>query len=258
MIPKIIHYCWFGGNPKPEIIQKCMASWKQYCPDWEIREWNEENFDVSAMPYTQEAYEAKKWAFVSDVARLHAVYECGGIYMDTDVELMQSIDGLCRYDAVFAFETNLNINTGMGFGASRHHKSVGNMLKVYEGRNFLKRGKPDLSPCPRLNTEALRDYHPGFQRDGTSQLFDNVRVLSYGEYAGGAKHHVAGSWGDGPPEKMRVYKDTKFKRFLRKPGKYVWIEKHLGKKALLVYTFFSYDLMEMGPWFYIKRKLRKK
>ena len=82
MIPKIIHYCWFGGNPKPEIIQKCMASWKQYCPDWEIREWNEENFDVSAMPYTQEAYEAKKWAFVSDVARLHAVYECGGIYMD--------------------------------------------------------------------------------------------------------------------------------------------------------------------------------
>lgn len=225
MIPKIIHYCWFGGNPKPEIIKKCMATWEKYCPDWEVREWNEENFDVSAMPYTQEAYEAKKWAFVSDVARLYAVYECGGIYMDTDVELLQSIDYLCQYDAVFAFESDLNINTGMGFGASKNHGAVENMLKAYEGVHFLKRGKLDLSTCPKRNTDALRAYHPDFQRNGKAQMFDGVKVLSGDEYNVLAKHHMSGTWGDGPPEKKRKYRDTKFKRFVRKPEKYTWVEK---------------------------------
>lgn len=258
MIPKIIHYCWFGRNPKPEIIDKCLASWKKYCPDWEIREWNEENFDVSAFPYAQEAYAAKKWAFVSDVARLYAVYECGGIYLDTDVELLQSIDGFCEYDAVFAFETELNINTGIGFGACKHHGAVESMLKAYENRHFLKEnGKLDLSPCPKLNTEALREYHPDFQRNGKPQLFDGVRILSFSEYAAFAKHYGTGTWLDEPLVKRGEYKDTKLKRFLREPGRIARIEKRMGKKFLSVYIFFSYDLLEMGPWYYIKRRLRK-
>lgn len=257
MIPKIIHYCWFGGGPKSEVIEKCIASWKKYCPDWEIKEWNETNFDVTAEPYTKEAYEAKKWAFVSDVARLYAVYECGGIYLDTDVELLQGIDEFCKHDAWYAFETNLNINTGMGFGASQHHGSVKKMLDIYQDRHFIKRGKMDFSPCPRGNTEALKDWYPAFQRNGEPQEFDGVRVLSGAEYARYAKHHVTGTWGDGPITKKRAFKDTKFKRFLRKPEKYDWIEAHLGKRAVGVYTFLSYDLLEMGPMYYIKRQMRK-
>lgn len=92
MIPKVIHYCWFGGKEKPELVKKCIDSWKKYCPDWEIYEWNETNFDISLVVYMKEAYEMKKWAFVSDVARLMIIYLNGGVYLDTDVELTGSIE----------------------------------------------------------------------------------------------------------------------------------------------------------------------
>ena len=92
MIPKIIHYCWFGGNPLPELAQKCIASWKKYCPDYEIKEWNESNFDLNCCDYVREAYEAKKWAFVSDYARFWILYHEGGVYFDTDVEVLKPID----------------------------------------------------------------------------------------------------------------------------------------------------------------------
>lgn len=258
MIPKVIHYCWFGGNPKSEIIEMCMASWKKHCPDWEIVEWNETNFDVNSMPYTKEAYEAKKWAFVSDVVRLYAIYEHGGVYMDTDVELLQEIDDFCNHDAWYAFETNLNINTGMGFGASKHHDSVKKMLDVYCDRYFIKNGKMDLSPCPRGNTEALKDRYPAFQRNGTPQEFDGVRVLSGAEYARLAKHYSTGTWGDGPNEKIKEFRDTKLKRVLRTPSVFTWIEKRLGRKIMGIYTFLVYDLLENGPMFYIKRQIRKR
>lgn len=259
MIPKIIHYCWFGGNPKSEIIEKCIQSWRQHCPDWEIKEWNETNFDIASMPYTQEAYELKKWAFVSDVARLYAVYEEGGIYLDTDVELLQGIDEILSYDAVFAFETELNINTGMGFAAQAHHSAVGKMLECYRDLHFLKNnGKPDLLPCPKRNTDALKLCYSDFKQTGTTQVIGGVCVLGGGEYAKYAKHHGAMSWLDGKPIKKKAYKDTRLKRFLRKPEKFTWVEKKLGKKALSLYTFLSYDLLDMGPWFYIKRKLTRK
>ena len=94
MIPKIIHYCWFGGNPLPELAIKCIESWKKYLPDYEIKEWNESNFDINCCAYVREAYEAKKWAFVSDYARFWILYQHGGLYFDTDVELIKSIDDL--------------------------------------------------------------------------------------------------------------------------------------------------------------------
>ena len=94
MIPKIIHYCWFGGNPLPELALKCIESWKKYLPDYEIKEWNESNFDINCCAYVREAYEAKKWAFVSDYARFWILYQYGGLYFDTDVELIKSIDDL--------------------------------------------------------------------------------------------------------------------------------------------------------------------
>lgn len=94
MIPKIIHYCWFGGNPLPELAVKCIESWKKYCPDYEIKRWDESNFDLNCCDYVKEAYQAKKWAFVSDYARFKVLYDDGGLYFDTDVELIKPIDDI--------------------------------------------------------------------------------------------------------------------------------------------------------------------
>lgn len=257
MIPKKIHYCWFGGNPKPEIIEKCIASWHQYCPDWEIIEWNESNYDVTAHDYTKEAYEAKKWAFVSDVARLEIINKNGGIYMDTDVELIAPPVFTAECDAFYAFETNLNIASGLGFGAIAEHPSVKEMLSCYDGKHFVVNGELDLSPCPAKNTEALRSRYPQFQRNGTSQFFDGVRILSGEEYHAVAFHHGTKSWVDGPVG-THVFKDTKLKRWLRNPDYFDFIEKIFGKKAMQIYTFMVYDLMEMGPLYYIKRFVAKR
>ena len=92
MIPKVIHYCWFGRNEKSDLIKRCIESWQKYCPEYQIIEWNENNFDVNTCEYTREAYLARKWAFVSDYARLKIIFENGGIYLDTDVELKQGLD----------------------------------------------------------------------------------------------------------------------------------------------------------------------
>ena len=112
MIPKVIHYCWFGGNPLPNIAVKCINSWKKYFPDYEIIEWNESNFDLFSCDYCREAYDAKKWAFVSDYARFKILYEHGGVYFDTDVELVKKIDFLLKYSAFFGFENKKYISTG--------------------------------------------------------------------------------------------------------------------------------------------------
>ena len=104
MIPKIIHYCWFGRNPLPESAQKCIASWRKFFPDYEIVEWNEDNFDVRSIPYTAQAYDAKKYAFVSDYARFKILYEHGGIYFDTDVEVIRPFDDILARGAFMGYE----------------------------------------------------------------------------------------------------------------------------------------------------------
>ena len=114
MIPKIIHYCWFGRNPKPKLAKKCIKSWKKYCSDYDIIEWNEDNFDISTCPlYVRQAYEAKKWAFVTDYVRLWAMTQFGGIYMDTDVELVKPLDAFLKHEAFSGFEDGVNIPTGI-------------------------------------------------------------------------------------------------------------------------------------------------
>lgn len=114
MIPKTVHYCWFGGKPKPKLALKCIKSWKKYCPDYEIIEWNEENFDISACPlYVRQAYEAKKWAFVTDYVRLWVMTNFGGIYMDTDVELLKRLDRFLSHEAFSGFEDGKHIPTGI-------------------------------------------------------------------------------------------------------------------------------------------------
>ncbi|RKW32245.1 MAG: glycosyl transferase, partial [Lachnoanaerobaculum sp.] len=104
MIPKVIHYCWFGGKPLPKIARKCIQSWKRFCPDYEIVEWNEKNYDIHKNSYMEEAYLQKKWGFVPDFARLDIIYQNGGIYLDTDVELIRPLDELLYHRAYMGFE----------------------------------------------------------------------------------------------------------------------------------------------------------
>ena len=172
MIPKIIHYCWFGNNSQPQIIRDCIKSWERCCPDYEIKLWNEKNYDVNKVPYVKEAYEKKMWAFVSDYARLDIIYNEGGIYLDTDVELIKSLDELLYETCFVATETaGTGINSGLGFGAEAGHEAIAAMLKEYENRHFVVNGKMDLTACPKFNSEP-------FLRNGYIQsLFEKQHVL---------------------------------------------------------------------------------
>lgn len=260
MIPKVIHYCWFGGNEKSKLVQDCIASWERYCPDWEIVEWNEGNFNVRENTFMSEAYDAGKWAFVSDVARLVVVHQHGGVYLDTDVELLAPINSLCNNGAFFAFETERQINSGQGFGAEKGHRAVKAMLQTYEGKHFIRNGKLDLRPCPYFNTEELLRIYPTIKRDGTSQTVEDVALLSCGTYAKYAIHHGAASWGDDPKIEIhppKQYNNTPLKRALKNPKCFTFVERYLGKRALNVYTFVAYDLVEYGPMHFIRRLVRK-
>ena len=182
MIPKRIHYCWFGGNPKPKLAEKCIKSWKKYCPDYEMNEWNEDNFDISSAPlYVRQAYEAKKWAFVTDYVRLKVVYDHGGIYMDTDVELKKNLDPLLEYHAYFGFEDGVHVNTGLGFGAEKGAKILADMMEVYADISFVRPdGKQDTLTCPMRNTDALVQY--GMRQDNSKQTLEGDILILPSEY----------------------------------------------------------------------------
>lgn len=175
MIPKKIHYCWFGGGEKPDAVLKCIASWKKICPDYEIVEWNEENFDVYQTPYLQYCYENRKWAFLSDLARLIIVYQYGGLYFDTDVELVKRPDDLLENGAFYGFENSNYIATGLGFGAEKNHPTVQSMIQQYEQMQPDAEGKFELLSCPQLNTRALLLY--GLQCNGEKQLLGDTLIL---------------------------------------------------------------------------------
>lgn len=155
MIPKVIHYCWFGHSPLPKLAEKCIASWKKFFPDYEIKEWNEGNFDVNIIPYTAEAYQAKKYAFVSDYARFWILYHYGGLYFDTDVEVIKPMDDIiakgpfmgCELDAegatalAVAPGLGLGVNPGLGLGVNPGLCFYKIMLQMYSKLNFIERGK---------------------------------------------------------------------------------------------------------------------
>lgn len=175
MIPKKIHYCWFGGNEKPKAVEKCIASWKKYCPDYEIIEWNEENFDVKQNPYIKYCYDNKKWAFLSDLARLIIVCKHGGIYFDTDVELIRKPDFLLEYGAFYGFETPEYVNTGEGFGAQAHHPTIESMIEQYSELKADDNGDFPTVTCPILNTKALLPF--GLELSGEKQILDDAIIL---------------------------------------------------------------------------------
>lgn len=143
MIPKVIHYCWFGRNPLPASAKKCIDSWREFLPDYEIKEWNEDNFDVNAIPYTQQAYEAKKYAFVSDYARFWILYHEGGLYFDTDVEVVGNMDKIVERGPFMGIEQGASWNgkpmvaPGLGLGVEAGHPFYQKMLQVYCDKNYL-------------------------------------------------------------------------------------------------------------------------
>lgn len=174
MIPKIIHYCWFGGKTLPSDVMKCIETWKKYCPDYEIKRWDESNFDVNSHPFMRAAYEAKAWAFVSDYARLKVVYDNGGIYLDTDVELLKNLDFLLENKCYIGIQQPETLcTTGLGFGAEKQNPVVGEMLKCYDSISFLNQEK-NIFACPWLNDKVVRSF--GTVNDSEITYLEGVTV----------------------------------------------------------------------------------
>ena len=207
MIPKKIHYCWFGKGKMPELALKCIESWRVNLPDYELKEWNENSFDINSNFYVKEAYESRKFAFVTDYVRLYALYTEGGIYMDTDVEVLKNLDSFLDLPAFSGFEDNVHIPTGI-MAAEKGRVGAGWQLKYYDDRHFLL---PDGTLDLTTNVEIIgrlmgekgfilrnglynfqniitifpRDYFcPKSHTTGKIELTQNTYTI----------HHFAGSW----------------------------------------------------------------
>ena len=173
MIPKKIHYCWFGRGEKPKLAQKCIASWKKYCPDYEIIEWNEDNFNVNCCPYVKEAYENKKYAFVTDYVRLYAMYTCGGIYMDTDVEVTRNLDEFLVHQGFSGFENDIQVPTGI-MASEQGFPLIGYLLTYYEGKHFIKCGQMDMLTNVAIITDML--LKKGLVQNGRYQVLERFAL----------------------------------------------------------------------------------
>ncbi|MDR3331478.1 MAG: glycosyl transferase [Synergistaceae bacterium] len=206
MIPKIIHFCWFGMGEKPQIAKSCMESWERHLPEYELREWNEDNFDVTSNRYAKEAYESRLYAFVTDYVRLYALYNCGGIYMDTDVEVLRPLDRFLSHAAFSGFEDGVNVPTGI-MGSEKGCQAVRDLMLHYEGKSFKKK---NASCDTTTNCAAVTGYFlkHGLVQDNTLQTVNgmtfypreffcpknlkstttNVTEDTY------VIHHFAGSW----------------------------------------------------------------
>lgn len=206
-IPKVIHYCWFGGGELPPLAEKCIKSWKKFCPDYEIIRWDETNFDISANRYAKEAYDAKKWAFVSDYVRLFVMYKYGGIYLDTDVELIKPLDELIAENGFMGYEQSGNVSTGLGFACEKGNELVLALLRDYDDIPFLlPDGTYDITPCPDRNTETMKSL--GLDVGVRNNVFGGIRFLAeeflcpINYYSGKKKitkntysiHHYSASW----------------------------------------------------------------
>ena len=176
MIPKKIHYFWVGGNPMPEKNKACVTSWKKFCPDYEIIEWNESNYDFSVCAYMAQAYESRLWGFVPDYARLDIIYREGGIYLDTDVELLKSLDSLLSCKAFFGFENPSSVAPGLGFGAEPGNEILKQMRDSYHSFSFYKEdGTPNLIPSPVYATKILTSY--GLKPNGKRQSVHGIELF---------------------------------------------------------------------------------
>lgn len=210
MIPKTIHYCWFGRGPLPELAQKCIESWHKFMPDYEYKLWNEDNFDVNSIPYTKEAYEARKFAFVSDYVRLKALYEEGGLYMDTDVEVYKSFDNLMNLTAFAGYEGTKHHPVGTGIIASEKGGVwVREQLDYYSDELHFIKSDGSFDMTTNVVTVSKRMKLNGFIANEKYQVYKDLHVfptdffcpyqttgellITENTYC---NHHFSGSWND--------------------------------------------------------------
>lgn len=177
MIPKTIHYCWFGYGEMPQLAKDCIASWHKYMPDWEYKLWNEDNFDINSTPYTKEAYSSGKYAFVSDYVRLWTLEREGGLYLDVDFEVYKPFDNLLMYSAFAGFEGSKHLPVMMGVCASEPHGQwIREMLEIYTGLHFIK---PDGTPDMTTNVQRLSAIITanGLKQNGKEQNYKDLHVF---------------------------------------------------------------------------------
>ena len=255
MIPKTIHYCWFGGNPLPEFAEKCIASWKKYCPDYTITEWNETNYEINKCPeFVQQAYKAGKWAFVSDYARLQIIYEHGGVYLDTDVELVKNIDILLKNTAYFGFDISANqVNTGLGFGAESETPILYDlMLPYHEMRFTYDPGALEKLLCNKVNSKVFLHY--GLVENGLEQnIKGNVHVYPSDYFCpidfrtgelnltknSFSIHHFSTSWMDKANKNLHQLRIDYKNKYGASKGKIVYI-------LYLVFHFYTVCIKNFG------------
>lgn len=211
MIPKIIHYCWFGNNPKSDLIKQCISSWETYLPDYEIVEWNEKSFDINSCKYVKDAYTARKWAHVSDYVRAFALYSVGGIYLDTDVEIRRPLDTFLHHGAFSGFESKGYPFTAL-WGAEKGHHWPLHIIDYYKDREFSL--ETNTVSVTRI-LETVYNIDP--QQDRLQHFEEDIYIypsyffcLDFPNYA---THHFEGSWLD---DKQDIaYKEHVRRRFFR-------------------------------------------
>ena len=199
-IPKVIHYCWFGGKPLTPLAHKCIESWHRVMPNYEIKRWDESNYDFQKNKFTANAYKQKKWGFVSDYARLDIIYNYGGIYFDTDVETLKPFDEFLKYSAFCGFESEYFVNFGHGFGAQKNNKIIKEIMQKYENLDFKisdkilkqtslytkiqanKWQKEGFIPCPIIQTQILTENY-GLKQNNTRQSLEDMEIFPSSYFA---------------------------------------------------------------------------
>ena len=210
MIPRIIHYCWFGRGPMPELALRCIDSWHKFMPDYQYKLWNEDNFDIESVPYVKEAYESRKFAFVTDYVRLYALFTEGGIYMDTDVEVLKPYDDLLSLPGFTGYEGSKFMPPVTGTMASEPGNAwVKEQLEAYDSLHFIK---PDGTLDTTTNTVRISEIMKkgGFVQNGKKQVYKDMHIFpgdyfcprqTTGEYLltenTYCDHHFMGSWAGG-------------------------------------------------------------
>ncbi len=245
-IPRVIHYFWFGGGEKPDSVKKCISSWRKYCPDFEIKEWNESNYDIHKHPYMEKAYAEKKWAFVSDYARMDILYRYGGIYLDTDVEVLKDLSPLCEHKAFMGFENLKLVNDGQGFGCAPGLQIFKEMLDSYEGEEPYEyiNGELQYVESPRLRTKVLLCH--GLKQNGLRQTVGDIDVLPPEflcplDYDTGrlfitsntySIHHFDSSWQSTKAKKYMRLRQNLCRAFGKKLGKKIFVRMMNAKDAI--------------------------
>lgn len=239
MIPKKIHYCWFGGNPLPELAVKCIESWKKYCPDYEIIEWNEKNYDIkNKCEYVREAYEVKKWAFVSDYARYDILYQYGGLYFDTDVELIKSIEKIVEKGSFMGFEFSdkekVRVAPGLGFGVLPNLKFLKEILDYYNKLHFVnKDGSYNQTTIVEHTTNIFKNY--GLKKENKIQKIEDITIYPTDyfcplNYRTGklfitdktiSIHHYTASWHTEKEKKIKSFEERLYKKYDNKKISYI-------------------------------------